>query len=338
MSTTSRQGFRRHLAVALIAVALPVNPVRRTVRCGSIPAQSIGPGGIATGWRRFVQRSREPQYWRFARAGQASPVRRLVCHVPFQFFGGKNPHPNWLVGGVPSAINLNDVGAGGAINMERLNLVKDIIDRAYEFTEQVYIPDLPAIASFNKGWLYGGGLSGQAMMSYGDIPDRANDYTAANLVLPRGAITGGDLGKVQAVDLKDPDQIQEFVSHSWYKYADESKGLHPWDGVTEPKARPCRSRHHGAGKELAGGPAFGATAHAASSGTVSRVAISQALEDFPGDAGQGLGGVAPARLARGAQMCQPRRPCSAGLHYSRGIGRQVTVARRLARHPDSSRP
>jgi hydrogenase large subunit len=28
--------------------------------------------------------------------------------------------------------------------------------------------------------------------------------------------------------------VQEFVTHSWYKYADESKGLHPWDGVTEP--------------------------------------------------------------------------------------------------------
>jgi hydrogenase large subunit len=28
--------------------------------------------------------------------------------------------------------------------------------------------------------------------------------------------------------------VQEFVDHSWYQYADESKGLHPWDGVTDP--------------------------------------------------------------------------------------------------------
>jgi hydrogenase large subunit len=28
--------------------------------------------------------------------------------------------------------------------------------------------------------------------------------------------------------------IQEHVNHSWYKYPDETKGLHPWDGVTEP--------------------------------------------------------------------------------------------------------
>ena len=39
-------------------------------------------------------------------------------------FGGRNPHPNWLVGGVPSPINMNDAGAVGAINMERLNMVE----------------------------------------------------------------------------------------------------------------------------------------------------------------------------------------------------------------------
>ncbi|MBL8490469.1 MAG: nickel-dependent hydrogenase large subunit [Rhodocyclaceae bacterium] len=153
-------------------------------------------------------------------------------------FGGKNPHPNWLVGGVPCPINVHDTGAVGAINMERLNLVKSIIDRCKEFVEQVYIPDLLAIASFYKGWLYGGGLSSQNILSYGDIPDKANDYNPANLLLPRGAIVGGDLAKVHAVDLKDPEQIQEFVSHSWYKYADESKGLHPFDGVTEPNYKP----------------------------------------------------------------------------------------------------
>ena len=149
-------------------------------------------------------------------------------------FGGKNPHPNWLVGGMPCAINLDGVGAVGAINMERLNLVKSIIDQTKEFIEQVYIPDLLAIASFYKGWLHGGGLSSQAMLSYGDIPQRANDYTAPNLLLPRGAIINGDLSKIHEVDIKDPEQVQEFVSHSWYKYADETKGLHPWDGVTEP--------------------------------------------------------------------------------------------------------
>jgi hydrogenase large subunit len=148
-------------------------------------------------------------------------------------YGGKNPHPNWLVGGMPCAINVDEVGAVGAVNMERLNLVSGIIDRTIDFIDRVYIPDLLAIASFYKDWTYGGGLSSQSVMSYGDIPDHANDNSASNLLMPRGAIINGDLSKIHEVDLRDPEQIQEFVDHSWFRYDDESKGLHPWDGVTE---------------------------------------------------------------------------------------------------------
>jgi hydrogenase large subunit len=149
-------------------------------------------------------------------------------------YGGKNPHPNWLVGGMPCAINIDGVGAVGAVNMERLNLVSSIIDRTIEFIDRVYIPDLLAIASFYKDWNYGGGLSSTSVLSYGDIPDHANDNSAANLMLPRGAIINGDLSKIHEVDLRDPEQIQEFVDHAWFRYDDETKGLHPWDGVTEP--------------------------------------------------------------------------------------------------------
>ncbi|MEL7042219.1 MAG: nickel-dependent hydrogenase large subunit [Pseudomonadota bacterium] len=150
-------------------------------------------------------------------------------------FGGKNPHPNWLVGGVPCPINVEDVGAaGGAISMERLNQVKQIIDQTIAFTEQVYIPDLIAIAGFYKDWTYGGGLSSTNVLSYGDIPEHANDYSTENLTLPRGAIINGDLSTVYDVDLRDPEEIQEQVAHSWYKYDDETIGLHPWDGVTDP--------------------------------------------------------------------------------------------------------
>ncbi|OKO77059.1 nickel-dependent hydrogenase large subunit [Bradyrhizobium sp. NAS96.2] len=149
-------------------------------------------------------------------------------------YGGKNPHPNWLVGGVPCAINVDGTGAVGAINMERLNLVSSIIDRSIEFVEKVYLPDVAAIGAVYKDWLYGGGLSAKSVMSYGDIPENANDYSATSLKLPRGVILDGNLKEVLPIDHGDPEQIQEFVAHSWYKYADESSGLHPWDGVTEP--------------------------------------------------------------------------------------------------------
>ncbi len=150
-------------------------------------------------------------------------------------FGGKNPHPNWLVGGVPCSINLDNTGAVGAINMTQLNMVSDIVNKTIDFVDQVYIPDLLAIASFYKDWSkIGGGLSSQNVMAYGDFPDIPNDYSAKSLLMPSGVILGGDLKKVMDVDLKAPDQIQEWVTHSWYKQGDETKGLHPFDGVTDP--------------------------------------------------------------------------------------------------------
>jgi hydrogenase large subunit len=150
-------------------------------------------------------------------------------------FGGKNPHPNWLVGGVPSPINMDGTNAVGAVNMANLNMVKDICDRTIEFIDQVYIPDLLAIAGFYKDWAkFGGGLSSQNVMSYGDFPDIPNDYSDKSLLMPAGVILDGDLKKVHDVDLKAADQVQEWVTHSWYKYPQEQGGLHPFDGVTEP--------------------------------------------------------------------------------------------------------
>ena len=150
-------------------------------------------------------------------------------------FGGKNPHPNWLVGGVPCSLNVDGTGAVGAINMFYLNMVGGIIDRTIEFIDKVYIPDLLAIASFYKDWAqWGGGLASQNVMAYGEFPDIPNDYSNKSLLMPSGVIIGGDLKNVQDVDLKAPDQVQEWVTHSWYKYAQEQNGLHPFDGETVP--------------------------------------------------------------------------------------------------------
>jgi len=146
-------------------------------------------------------------------------------------FGGKDTHPNWLVGGVPCAIDMNQAGA--PINMERLNYVRSVTQRTIDFCKNVYLPDIIAIGGFYKGWTYGGGLSSSNVLAYGDIPDKANDYSAGNLMMPQGAIINGKLDEVHPVDVRDPDEIQEFVPHSWYKYPDGAKGLHPWDGVTE---------------------------------------------------------------------------------------------------------
>ncbi len=150
-------------------------------------------------------------------------------------FGGKNPHPNWLVGGVPCPINVHSTGAVGAINIERLNLVSSIIDQCLTFVRDVYIPDVIAIGGFYKDWLHGGGLSATSVLAYGDIPEHANDFSPEQLHLPRGAIINGDLSTVHDVDVRDPEQVQEFVDHSWYDYGAPGRGLHPWEGVTEAR-------------------------------------------------------------------------------------------------------
>jgi hydrogenase large subunit len=154
-------------------------------------------------------------------------------------FGGKNPHPNWLVGGVPCSINVHDTGAVGAINMFYLNMVSDIIDRTIAFIDQVYIPDLLAIASFYKDWAqYGGGMASTNLLSYGEFPDKANDHSATEPAAAARRDHRRRPEEIQEVDLKDPDQVQEFVTHSWYKYGHEQPGLHPFDGVTEPNFDP----------------------------------------------------------------------------------------------------
>lgn len=144
-------------------------------------------------------------------------------------FGGKNPHPNYLVGGVPCSINIDEVNA---INTERLNHVKKLLDDAHAFVNQVYVPDLLAIAGFYKNeWAaQGGGLTNY--LAYGDLP--TNGYNdVSSFKFPRGIVLGRDLSKVHEVDGKDRDQIKEYISHSYYEYSGgKDAGLHPWDGET----------------------------------------------------------------------------------------------------------
>jgi hydrogenase large subunit len=146
-------------------------------------------------------------------------------------FGGKNPHPNYLVGGAACSINIDEANA---INAERLAMVGRLFDQAKQFVEQVYIPDLLAIAGFYKDWgAIGGGLSNY--LTYGDLPlNGYNDPTKFKLA--RGAILNRNLAEVLPVDAKDPDQVQESIAHSWYEYAEgDGKGLHPWVGETNLK-------------------------------------------------------------------------------------------------------
>jgi [NiFe] hydrogenase large subunit/hydrogenase large subunit len=143
-------------------------------------------------------------------------------------FGGKNPHPNFLVGGMASAINLQGTAT---INAERLTDIRDMIARAKRFVEQVYWPDLAAIAGYYKEWAAIGGGVGN-YLSYGEFPE--NDVRdVESLYLPSGIILNKDLSAVVPFDHM---KVQEYIQHSWYEYdGDQTAGLHPWQGETKAK-------------------------------------------------------------------------------------------------------
>jgi len=98
--------------------------------------------------------------------------------------------------------------------------------------EQVYLPDLLAVAGFYKDWAsVGGGLTNY--LAYGDLPTRSYGETAS-FKFPRGVVLDRNLEELVEVDGRDKDQIKEYVTHSWYRYgAGDETGLHPWDGETE---------------------------------------------------------------------------------------------------------
>jgi hydrogenase large subunit len=143
-------------------------------------------------------------------------------------FGGKNPHPNFLVGGVPSPIDLN---SDSAVNSKRLSQVQDIINEMQAFVDQVYLPDTLAIAGFYKDW----GERGEGIgnfLTVGDFPEKGMDDPSSFLI-PAGVILNRDLSTLHELDMHAPDHVQEYVAHSWYDYSGgKDKGLHPYDGET----------------------------------------------------------------------------------------------------------
>ncbi|MDH5397682.1 MAG: nickel-dependent hydrogenase large subunit [Cyclobacteriaceae bacterium] len=144
-------------------------------------------------------------------------------------FGGKNPHPHYLVGGMACSVNINEVNA---INAERLAHVGTLFKEAKRFIEQVYIPDVLAVAPYYLDWgAIGGGL--ENYMAYGDLPTNGV-RDISSFKFPRGVIIGRNLSEVKDIDAKDEEQFKEFISHSWYAYSDgDQVGKFPWYGETK---------------------------------------------------------------------------------------------------------
>jgi hydrogenase large subunit len=130
--------------------------------------------------------------------------------------GGKFPHQMTSVPGgtafVPTEQKLDDI-------LFRFTRVKEFIDTAL-------IPDTLAIAPFYLGAVgYGKGCGN--FLSWGVFEDESMD--PYNRFLPRGFIDGT---KGLAKEEVGPDDVSEFVEHSWYESA---SGLNPKEGETKAK-------------------------------------------------------------------------------------------------------
>ena len=143
--------------------------------------------------------------------------------------GGKNPHlQTYLVGGMAVPLDPN---SQQAINAHTIAALQSLFQKAKKFVEQVYIPDLLAVASFYPEWASLGGGVGN-YLSYGDFPTTAR-LDPEQLFLPRGVVFDRDLGSPQPLDMQ---KIREYVAHSYYEYeGGDGEGLHPFQGETKPR-------------------------------------------------------------------------------------------------------
>ncbi len=171
--------------------------------------------------------------------------RELV--IPHVVFGGKNPHPHYLVGGMNCSISMDDGNA--PVNAARLGLVQTAVEVALDAVNYFYILDLLAIADIylNKhNWFYGGGLAKERVLGFGDYPDepykdfsKTGDYWNKILYHSNGVVhnfkEGWQKAKYEEFNKDSLAHVAEYVQHSFYHYTvGDNKPLHPWEGQTIP--------------------------------------------------------------------------------------------------------
>ncbi|OFU57780.1 nickel-dependent hydrogenase large subunit [Corynebacterium sp. HMSC11E11] len=147
-------------------------------------------------------------------------------------FGGKNPHPNFLVGGMACSI---DPDKSETVNQVHLDQVETWVAEMVEFVRDCYYPDAVAIMGAYKDYFDIGAAApnflavGMAGATYAGDPATSRVETTHPEVKP-GVILDGDYTKVAPFD---PQKIEEFVSSAWFTYEDgDDTGLHPLVGET----------------------------------------------------------------------------------------------------------
>lgn len=153
-----------------------------------------------------------------------------IANKVVAILGSKTPNiQNLAVGGVANAINLDNQST---LNMEKLFMIKELLEEAAAFVQQVYFVDVAAIGAMYPEWLgYGAGVT-----NYLAVPDLPTDARGTQFDLPGGTILGADLGSVKAItSFEDPyfrDSVTESIAHAWY---DGDWDRHPWEEDTVPR-------------------------------------------------------------------------------------------------------
>ncbi|WIM68284.1 nickel-dependent hydrogenase large subunit [Corynebacterium breve] len=149
-------------------------------------------------------------------------------------FGGKNPHPNFLVGGMACSI---DPDKSETVNQVHIDQIKNWIAEIQEFCHDCYLPDALAIMGEYKDY-FDIGKSADTFLAVGMAGAVVNSKNIdrhlgfSSPTVKPGVIIDGDYTKVQPLD---PSLIEEYIASAWYSYEDgKDVGLVPGEGETTP--------------------------------------------------------------------------------------------------------
>jgi hydrogenase large subunit len=160
---------------------------------------------------------------------QALEYQRKALQV-VGILGSKTPHiQNLTVGGVANAIDLD---SASALNMDRLEMIRVLLNDVVQFINEVYVVDVCAVAAMYPDWF----KIGSGVKNYLAVPDLPLDSAGSAYDLPGGYIMNGDIAGTRpfktASDKVFRDSVSEDVTRAYYQ---GGKPLHPWKGETEPE-------------------------------------------------------------------------------------------------------
>jgi hydrogenase large subunit len=159
---------------------------------------------------------------------QALEYQRYANQI-VAILGGKTPHiQNLAVGGVANAINLD---SEATLNVDRLYQIKALLDKVIPFVQNVYFPDVCAVAGFYPEWFgYGSGVT-----NYMSVPDLPLDGKNTRFDMQGGTIMNADLSSYRPISGPHDEYFRRGVTEDTTRAYYKTSSLHPWKGETEPE-------------------------------------------------------------------------------------------------------